>query len=302
MSDNLHSTKEKWSEYAHAREEGRAIRIFGDLHPVVGKYRNDLYLEGLAPFTLIRKQLPEIPCSPCLEIACGMGNLARGFIKAGFCSEIDAYDLSDGVIDVAKRVTEKEGLAGINFKAKNANNLVLKKNHYKFIYISQALHHIENLENFFEQVNHALTDDGLFYFRDYVGPSRMQWTEKQMALMDEMLSLLPDNYLRHYNHKYQVKRHVKRTPIEIYLKVDPTEGVRSDEILPLAEKYMNISKVYPMGGTITYELLRGRIHNFDENNEVENALLKSFLLMEKKLIDAGDIPSDFVLCFATKKA
>ena len=156
----------------------------------------------------------------------------------------------------------------------------------------------------FEQITHTLKPGGYFFVNDYVGPSRMQWTDKQLELMNEILAILPAHYrlLLDGNLGYlgTHKETVHRTPVEIYLKVDPSEGVRSAEILPLAKEYFDVLDVRSLGGTIHYELLRGIIHNFDVNDEKDMALLEMILLLERKLLENNVIDADFK-CFVAKK-
>lgn len=84
------------------------------------------------------------------------------------------------------------------------------------------------------------------------------------------------------------------------MKIDPSEGVRSGEILPLAKEQFDIVEIRPMGCSIIHELLFEIIHNFDENSEYDSALLRLICLMESLLIREGVIESDFA-CFVAKK-
>lgn len=290
--------KKKWDD-AHTKSNYK-VR-FAMSHPVVIKYLNNNYLGGEVPLSLLKTYL-DAPVDRALELACGRGDLALSMAVNGYAKHVDALDVSDiAVVDAQKKASAK-GLQNVNFKVADVNIIELEPNTYDLIYFNQSLHHIEALEHVYEQVSHALKPDGIFYVNDYVGPSRMQWSDKQLEIMNEILSILPENYRKlltgDLGYQGTHKEKVHRTPVEIYLKVDPSEGVRSAEILPLAKKYFNVIDERPLAGTIHYELLRGIIHNFDINNEKDTALLEMILKMEQMLITNNVIRSDFMFFVA----
>ena len=165
--------------------------------------------------------------------------------------------------------------------------------------MSQALHHIEKLEHLYQQVHDALTDDGIFFVSDYIGPTRMQWTDKQITIMNAILSLLPER-LRHTVDNQGVRKVIKRTAIEDFIRVDTSEGVRASEIFDIAQKQFDILDFRPMGLSIIYELFLNIIHNFNDQSEDEMALLQLICLIESLLVQEGVIKSDFG-CFVAKK-
>ena len=80
-----------------------------------------------------------------------------------------------------------------------------------------------------------------------------------------------------------------------------SEGVRAAEALPLAREKFDVEVFKPSGGTILYELLRGRIHNFDDEDEKDNTILRLLFIFEKTLIERGWLPSDFGMFVARRK-
>ena len=291
----------KWDS-AHRRANPRAQ--FAMSHPVVSDYIHGTYLGGARPLGLLKKHLSKTPISRGLELACGRGDLALGIASAGFVKHVDAFDVSEQAVALANEKAAKRGLTNIKFNVADVNQIELPENTYDLVIFSQSLHHIENLEHVYKEINKSLTSDGAFFVSDYVGPSRMQWTDTQLHIMNEILSVLPEEYRcllsselgYHGTHK----NFVRRVPVATYLKSDPSEGVRSADILPLAREYFEIIEEHSLGGTINYELLRGIAHNFDENDEKDATILRLILLLEKLLIEANLIDSDFK-CFIARK-
>jgi SAM-dependent methyltransferase len=224
-------------------------------------------------------------------------------VQTGLCESIDAFDLAAGAIEVARRKAHEAGVTTINFFIEDANKLRLPPETYDFIFASNALHHIENLENLFEQVNQALTPNGLFFGDDYVGPSRMQWSPLQLTLMNRMLKCLPERYrVNSLMNDQGIKHMIERIPIEIFLEKDPSEGVRAAEILPQLERHLVPVEIKPLGGSLVYDLLLGIIQNFDDNDENDVALLRILCQCEAILIEQGILSSDFAYFAARKRS
>ncbi len=59
-----------------------------------------------------------------------------------------------------------------------------------------SLHHVVRLEALYETVARALKPGGLFVIDEYVGPTRFQWSERQMQLTNALQELLPREHRR----------------------------------------------------------------------------------------------------------
>jgi len=150
----------------------------------------------------------------------------------------------------------------------------------------------------FSEINDALTDDGIFSMREYVGPSYLQFTDQTVNLVNKILSVIPrDLKLDEHN---RIKNQSWRPTQDEIVKDDPSEAVRSDQILPIAEKYLNIVACRMTGGTLLNPLLHGIAGNFEKTEE-SRSLLKMIILLEQTLINAGIISSDYVYLIARKK-
>lgn len=85
------------------------------------------------------------------------------------------------------------------------------------------------------------------------------------------------------------------------IAVDPSEAVRSAEIVPLLRQHFDIREYKPLGGTILQFLLADIAGNF-EPDEAGARLLEMLFAIEDALIDAGHIESDFAYIVAAPKA
>jgi 2-polyprenyl-3-methyl-5-hydroxy-6-metoxy-1,4-benzoquinol methylase len=294
VSDSISVVSDLWSKFAEERQApGSAAWMFAPDHPRVRHRIYDRCLEGLDPFTWVRGRMPRLPARQGLEIGCGGGDLAIALVETGMCERLDAFDVAEGAIEAARAKAKARGIGSINFFVANGNAVTFSPRCYDFICASHALHHVENLENLFEQAAAALAPGGLFFADDYIGPSRMQYSDAHLALMNRLLSSLPEHKRRNRLAGGAVKTVVERVPIETFLRIDPSEGVRAAEIVPLMRRHFDV-EVVTTGMSLMYEVLLGIIHNFDPEDPRDDALLDLICLADEICADAKLVET----CFA----
>ena len=130
----------------------------------------------------------------------------------------------------------------------DANNLKLQGS-YDLILSSGALHHIANLEGLLSNIASALRINGYFVVVEYVGPNRFQWTDRQIALIDGILRQLDIGYL-----KDNKRVELGRPPLGDFMAIDPSEAVRSEDILPLLKEYFTVGYLKNFNGAIAHQL------------------------------------------------
>jgi 2-polyprenyl-3-methyl-5-hydroxy-6-metoxy-1,4-benzoquinol methylase len=292
---SLADVSELWSDFAQIRTApGSEGWRFAMDHPRLRSYVYDHYLGGKDPFSWVMSTiLPDRPLR-ALEIGCGGGDLAVALYRTGKFVEIDAIDLSEGAVELAKKKAKAASASSLNFYAKDCNNLTLQENHYDFIYSSQALHHIEGLEQLFAQIEKSLVPDGIFFAEDYVGPSRMQYDEYQIQKLNEVFKSLPVEKRRDAWFGDVIKNEIIRVPVEDYLRIDPSEGVRAADILEVASRYLFV-KTAPLGMSIAYETLSGIVRNFNPNDPADNIMIDNIIAADMAATKDRLIPT----CFAT---
>lgn len=234
-----------------------------------------------------------------LSIGCGEITAPEMMLmKTGYFKNFEVMDIAEGLLKKQDNLAKKQGLANITYTAQDLNKLELPSDAYDLIWAVGTVHHIEELENFFDQVNDALKEGGILVMREYVGPNRLQLSDKQLAYVNEILSFLPDKYKTGTDGA--VKSIENRVDMEELIKLDPSEAVRSEDILPLLKDKLEILHYADTGGTLLMPLLNGIASNFERDAEGD-AMLKMAIYIEKLLIAQGELPSDYMFCIAGKK-
>lgn len=174
-----------------------------------------------------------------LSIGCGPGSAERHLLSRGFCERADALDASIGSLAIAMREAEAAGLRGrLQYYAADFNALVLPPATYDFVIVSQALHHVADLEGVYAEILKTLKPGGLLFIDEYVGPSRFEWRESMLREQRAVYDALAADI-----------RAVPRLLLPIQAD-DPSEAYRSSEILPLLEVGFDVLERRDYGGNL----------------------------------------------------
>lgn len=96
------------------------------------------------------------------------------------------------------------------------------------------------------------------------------------------------------------KETVERWTVEEMNLLDPSEAIRSAEIIPLLQGQFEIVELTPLGGSVFQLLLDDIAGNFDPAIEEDRRLLEMIFDIEEALMACGDLQSDFSLIVARK--
>jgi hypothetical protein len=83
-------------------------------------------------------------------------------------------------------------------------------------------------------------------------------------------------------------------------KVDPSEAIRSQEIIRVIEQNFSVIERIDFGGTLLHMLLHSIVNNFNASNENDIVILRLLGYIEQVLIDESALTSDFAFIVAKK--
>jgi SAM-dependent methyltransferase len=240
------------------------------------------------------------PVERVLSVGCGSGHLERGLQSHGICVATEAFDVSPAAVVVAQEKAAEAGCGDVRYWVADGNSIRLPRSRYDAVFASMSLHHVTKLERLLKQIHGALKPGGIFVVNEYVGPSRFQWTDAQLRIMNEALPLLPDR-LRLQSNTGAIKTGVCRPSVEDVIREDPSEAVRSADIPRLLRRYFRIETRVDYGGTLLYPLLEYIVGNFDASREDDVAILRLLSHLEDELIRDGILQSDFAFFVARRR-
>ena len=262
-----------------------------------GHIQKDLFLY-FADF--LRARGLRLPLERALTLGCGAGEFERALSNYNICQRHEGYDISPESIRLAGAKAQEEGLSHLSYAVRDLDAISLPPNTYDLVFGIQAVHHFKDLERVFSETRKALKPKGFFVLHEFVGPTRFQWSDRQMEIVTALLQVLPDRYCLSRKDGVTLMKTARRPTIEEMIRVDPSEAVRSGEIMKILPRYFDMVEIKPLGGTVLQLLLEGIAGNFDYNHPKDMRFLKAFFEIEDILMDLGDIPSDFVFIIAGK--
>jgi SAM-dependent methyltransferase len=234
-----------------------------------------------------------------LSLGCGAGDLERGAFGLGICESFDAYDIAPEAIRTARDQAFQAGYGDrVRYICADLNKIEFPKEQFDICFGASALHHTKELERLIDQIHHALRPNGYFVIIEYVGPSRFQWSDKVNMLINKLLSVLPESHRLSLRDGKTIKGSIRRSTVEEVAQVDPSEAIRSDEILDLVERRFEILYRAEFGGTLLQFALSDIVGNFVPSDPRDNAILDLALLFEETLIQEKIIPNDFIFMVA----
>ena len=170
-----------------------------------------------------------LPFDNVLIVGCGNGWLERQLYDLGIGRHFDAFDFSEKYIDEAKELKQSRP---IDYFLDDINSMSkIEDNKYDAVFNFAVLHHATNIEYALKKLASCLKNNGLMFSEEYVGPARNQYSDQHLKHMLEVMSDLPE--------KFRTKSKFLRPPLANF-RVEPSEAIHSDLILPLIPKYFDI--------------------------------------------------------------
>jgi ubiquinone/menaquinone biosynthesis C-methylase UbiE len=163
-----------------------------------------------------------------------------------------------------------------------------------------ALHHILNLKHAIKQIHRSLKKEGVLVINEFIGARQFQFARKQVEMINRILRMLPER-LRVDLWNGNVRTEFKVTPLSFMNEHDPSEAIRSDQIIEAVKRIFVIEEEIYYGGSLLHMLLHGIICNFDESKEEDASILKLLACIDELATAGGELPSDFCLLSARKR-
>jgi SAM-dependent methyltransferase len=232
------------------------------------------------------------PFKKVADLGCGDGVLIMALSAIARGTAIDAYDFSQASID---RSRERAGaVPNLSLRKFDLNREKLPTAAYDAIFATGTMHHIEKLDFCFTSMFDAMKPDGMLWLNDYFGPSRFQWSDTQMRLANELLSLVPE--------KWRLSNAVIRFDAKVIEDIDPSEAVAPHVIDDALFAHFEIIRKVPRGGTLLAPIFGSGCLNPDMVESEEGLrLLHDLYETERSLISDGILKSDSFLYIARRR-
>jgi len=249
---------------------------------------------------LLRERGRPLPIRRALSLGCGFGALERDLRNRGLVRSIDAYDLAEGAIREARRLAQEAGLSGIRYHVADLDTMQIPPGSVDAVFAHSSVHHVQELERLYAMVQTALKPDGIFHLHEFVGPTRFQWTDAQLDLVNRFLVSLPPRLRRLPSG--EPKPCMSRPAIDAMIAADPSEAIRSADLISLLQPYFEIIEERRTGGALLHLALGDIAQNFDPTFPPDRQVLEDLFALEDRMMDEGVIGSDFAIVTCVPRA
>jgi len=246
----------------------------------------------------IRNYLPHGNLRGCFLGCLEAGGPEYSYMKSGLFEKIDVFDIAKDLIERKQEKIRQEGIAGINYFHANLNSHIFEPSAYDLVFSWGTIHHIENLEHLFKQIQQALAPGGILIVREYSGPNRLQFTDEQLILVNALLKCIPDTYRRRQDGS--IKNREKRISESRCKRYDPSEAVRSGHVVSTIKDCFTFHSFRETGGALLSPLLNGIANNFEKDDRGKE-ILAALIEIEKILTKSKLLPSDYIFLIARPK-
>lgn len=245
----------------------------------------------------VKERLPGGKVELALSIGCGRGVLERDAIRQGLCERMEGIDIAAGAIEIA---VKEAGDLPVTYRVADLQKDALEPGRYDAVFCASTLHHIKDLGYSLAQISGSLKSGGVLVLSEYVGPTRFQWEPEQLRRVMDVYSFLPAAY-RFNMLSGGTVFFPMRPGIAEMVDGDPSEAVRAGEMLQVVEWFFERTARLDLGGTLLNPLLSGIAGNFDTEDPLDRSFLLLASLLEDLWVEAGVLPSDFVIDIYTRR-
>jgi len=210
--------------------------------------------------------------------------------------EFVAMDITPAILEEARAEAERRGLGNLSFYPGDFNRLELEPRSFDVVVGMGSIHHVEALERFWAEVRRALRPGGVLLAQEYIGPNRLQWTEAQVREGTRVLrELVPAEHKPDH-------AEVQPVPLEVIIAGDPSEAVRSRDILPTCQASGFALLGYAGAGcALLQPVLMNQVHTFEPKDWEHNHRLVTLFREEDRLMRAGVLGDDFAMFVAAPR-
>ncbi len=207
------------------------------------------------------------------------------------CYEVNPQMLQRGR-DLAK---EKNISNQIKFIESDINKFELNEK-FDLVIAHHSLHHFENLEHIFDQVDRSMADNSFFIIHDMIGRNGHKYWDDTLDVVNRIWSILPIELK--YNHLLKkIEHHRVQRDCSMFCN----EGIRAQDILPLLDKHFDFEVFASFYAIANRFIDRDFGHNFKKDNPLHKSYIDMILQLDHYLCQNQLLKPTQMIAVLTKK-
>ncbi len=217
-----------------------------------------------------------------LSFGCGAGRLERLLLQQGVCRKMHGIDASPQAVAEAREIAQRENLP-LTYEVADLNFVKLPPGAFDLVVAQTSLHHVLFLERVAEQAWHSLEEGGYLWIHDFIGETQGQYDSKRLALINELLAILPEKFRRNIIQNRTLSKIVTPEPGRLG---SPFEKIRSAEIVDVFQRWFTIEWKKEFTAFLDLVAPPGMRAAYVENEDTK-ALFEVLLLFDHVCVEEG---------------
>lgn len=185
-----------------------------------------------------------------VSVGCGMASKERNLLSRNIVQRFDLFDLAGERLAVARKQLAKAGLEGRAFLTCGDAFARTPHEKYDLICWHSSLHHMPDAFAALDWSRRVLKPGGVFAMWEYTGPTRWQWTDRNLENVNAFRAALPPKFRPE-------KPTITRPTIPEMMARDPSEAADSANIRPAVLAEFPDAELIDLGGALYSFGLRG---------------------------------------------
>lgn len=285
----------KWWQSRIVRQHINRL-VSGEEYPGTG--------EGLV--MVLRRRLSGRVLRRGVSIGSGIGNKEMRFLRLGMVEHFDLFELSTARIERGRALAAELGLSERAVFHREGGFAAVEPGSVDLVHWNNSLHHMVDVRQAVEWSHSVLAPGGVFFLDDFVGPDRFQWSDRALAVATGVRAVVPARYLRDPSSPADAPSYlpvsVRRPSARRIARQDPSEAADSAAILPAVRDVFPRAEVQRTGGLVYHVALATILHNFDEEDTEDVALLRLLLELDTACLRDPDLESPYATALAEREA
>jgi SAM-dependent methyltransferase len=216
---------------------------------------------SLGPISAIRQAFPGRVFGRAVSVGCGTGAKEISYLTEGLVASFDLWDLAEGRLQLAKKAGLDRGV-GDRIEIHCGNAFASSQRRYDLVHWDHSLHHMSDVAAALSWSRAVTNEGGIIVINDYVGPTRLQWTRREVAAANEFLAAIGS--------PERISESTMISRLRMWLR-DSSEAPQSDRICGAVEQMGH--RLRPIGGTLLNILGSVVVSRHDDEDPQIDALI-----------------------------
>lgn len=243
-------------------------------------------------------QIAELgPYNKAISVGCGFAVNERNLLRRKIVKHFDLFDLAqDRLAVAASRLAETNLGACAKISAEDAFDREPIEE-YDLVFWKSSLHHMMSAHDAVEWSWRALRPGGVFAMWEFIGPTRFQWSDRNIEYVNDFRSTLPIELFRQTDGRLAPVA-ISRPSVKSMTTMDPSEAADSSNIVASVKAFFPEANIVKLGAAMCHIGYRNILFNLIKHPSADSIVRQS-IIVDNLLRELGE---NHLACCVVRKS